>query len=58
VADPHYTAESTKSEFWLLRLRGNLLSWHSYKTEAAREKWAEHYRDKGDRVSFDGFIRG
>lgn len=47
-----------EGELWLLRLHNNLLSWHSYKSEDAREKWAQRYRERGDRVSFDGFIRG
>lgn len=45
-------------EFWLLRLRDEKLSWHSYRDEATREKWAAKYRSRGDRVSFDGMIRG
>lgn len=45
-------------EVWLLRLRDGKLSWHSYKDAATREKWAETYRDRGDRVSYDLFLHG
>lgn len=46
----------SEQEFWLLRLRNGKLSHHSYKDEETREKWAETYRDRGDRVSYDLFI--
>lgn len=43
---------------WLFRLHNGMCSWHSYKDEATRFKWATKYLARGDKVSTDGFIRG
>ena len=49
---------ANRQEFWLIRLHNGMISHHSYKTEALRDKWAERYRARGDRVEKDGtFIR-
>ncbi len=48
--------ETANAPVWLLRLHEGKLSYHEYKDEATREKWAAKYRALGDRVSYDPFI--
>lgn len=51
---------ATGSLFYLRRLSGEFLYWHSYKTIAARDKWLAIYVSRGDKVwaNRDGSARG
>jgi len=42
--------------YWLVRLHNGMISHHPHKTEAARDKWAERYRARGDRVETEGVV--
>jgi hypothetical protein len=41
-----------------MRLHAGMISHHSYKTAATRDKWAAKYRARGDRVETEGVFFG
>ena len=48
-------SETALQEFWIQRAHRDkngrlMLSWHSYATTTARDRWVAVYRKRGDRV--------
>lgn len=44
------TSSSSDQLFWMRRRSEGFLIWHSYKTRAARERWASIYHGRNDAI--------